>query len=170
MDPTRFDRLTMILSHRRTRRTVLGLLAALGLTGLVRQEVAAACQGGTGGRCGRATDLECCSGRCVRKRGTRKRYCRQAPGQGICTIHQDRCQSLGSTNCAAGADRCLCHWTTQGYSFCGGGYVCVDQCETNADCEKRDGGHRGDRCVAAPGCCPGSSRACARPCPNPAKA
>jgi hypothetical protein len=153
MDPTRFDRLTMTLSQPRTRRTALGLLAALGLTGLVRQEAAAACQGGTG-RCGRATDLECCSGRCVRKRGTRKKFCRQAPGQGICDIHQDLCGLGRSISCGADADRCVCQRTTQGYSFCAGGRICVAQCETNADCEKRAGGHRGDRCIVAPECCP----------------
>ena len=167
MDPTRFDRLTMILSQRTTRRTALGLLAALGLTGLVRQEAAAACPSG---RCGRATDLECCSGRCVRKRGTRKRFCRQAPGQGICNIHEAFCGLGRSINCGTDPDRCLCQRTTQGYSFCGGGRVCVDNCETNADCEKRDGGRRGERCVVAPLCCPDSSRACVFPCSSTARA
>ncbi len=167
MDPTRFDRLTTILSHRSTRRTALGLLAALGLAGLASEEAAAAC---TSGRCGRAADLECCSGRCVRKRGTNKRYCRQAPGQGICDIDQDFCGLGRSINCGAADDRCLCQRTTQGYSFCAGGRICVAQCETNADCEKRAGGHRGDRCIVAPECCPGSSRACAIPCPSMVRA
>jgi hypothetical protein len=164
MDPTRFDRLTMILSQRTTRRTALGLLAALGLTGLGRQ-AAAACSGSST-RCGRATDPECCSGRCVRKRGTNKRFCRQAPGQGICDIDQGLCGLGRSISCGAAADRCVCQRTTQGYSFCSGGRICVDHCETNADCEKRDGGRRGDRCIVAPQCCSVSSRACALPCPS----
>jgi hypothetical protein len=168
MNPTRVDRLAMILSQRTTRRTALGLLAALGLTGLVREAAAAACQGGTGGRCGRPTDLACCSGRCVRKRGTRKKVCRKAPSQGICTIQQDVCTS-GSPNCATGADRCLCRVTTQGHSFCAGGHVCVT-CETNADCETRDGGRRGHRCTACAACPDSNGRACAFPCQHPAQA
>ena len=165
MDASRFDRLAMTVGHRATRRTTLGLLAALGLTGLVSDDAATSCQGGTGGRCGRATDLECCSGRCVRKPGTRKRFCRAAPGQGICTILQDKCQSAGSIGCGADADRCTCFRTIQGYSFCGSGTNCVDHCETNADCEKRDGGRRGDRCVVGLGCCP-SNRSCTQKCPS----
>jgi hypothetical protein len=167
MDPIRFDRLTMILSHRSTRRTALGLLAALGLTGLVREE-AAACSGNTT-RCGRATDLECCSGRCVRKRGTRKRYCRQAPDQGICTINQNVCQSAASTLCSSVDIGCQCRRTTQGYSFCGGGSTCFN-CETDADCEKRVGGHGGDRCVQCSGCTSSNGRSCTFPCAVPTKA
>ena len=168
MDPTRFDRLTMMLSQRSTRRTALGLLAALGLTGLVREEAAAACQGGTG-RCGRATDLECCSGRCVRKRGTRKRFCRPAPDQGICTINQNVCESVAGTLCSSEDFGCACRRTTQGYSFCGGGSNCFN-CETDADCEKRVGGHRGDRCVQCSSnlnCASTNGRACTFPCAAP---
>lgn len=33
-----------------------------------------------GARCGRAGDAPCCSGRCARKRGSRKRVCRRAAG------------------------------------------------------------------------------------------
>jgi hypothetical protein len=169
MDPTRFDRLAMTLSQRTTRRTAVGLLAALGLAGLLRVEAAAACISRTGARCGRENDLECCSGRCVRKRGTGKKFCRPAPGQGICTINQDVCQSLAGTSCSSEDVGCACRRTTQGYSFCGGGSTCFN-CETDADCEKRIGGHRGDRCVQCSNCTASNGRSCTFPCAAPTKA
>jgi len=170
MDPTRFDRLTIAVGQPTTRRAALGLLAALGLTGLGRGEALAICAG-NGTPCTGGTT--CCSGLCKRKRGTTKFFCRQAPGQGICTTGQDQC-GAGSINCnAANAGPCVCHVTTQGSSVCGKiGLTCFD-CETNTDCVKRPGvGRRGDRCVQcnATNCPTTNGRACVRKCPKPAGA
>ena len=43
MDSTRFDHLAIAVGQRSTRRYALGLLAAVGLTGLLSEDAAAAC-------------------------------------------------------------------------------------------------------------------------------
>ena len=65
MNPSRFDRLAMTVGRRTTRRAALGALTALGLTGLVREEVGAVCAS-PGEACQRNSG--CCSGVCARKR------------------------------------------------------------------------------------------------------
>ena len=63
MDSTRFDRVTIVIGQRTSRCTVLGLLAALGLTELVTEEAGAVVclASGERWRGGRGT---CCSGIC----------------------------------------------------------------------------------------------------------
>jgi hypothetical protein len=67
MDPTRFDRFAIAVGQRTTRRTAFGLLAALGLTGFVREEAGAVCAS-PGTTCTRADAALCCSGVCKKKR------------------------------------------------------------------------------------------------------
>ena len=171
MDSTRFDRFTVVVGQKATRRAALGLLAASGLTGLVTRDVTAQQCLANGHRCGRATDPPCCSGRCVHKRGTHKRFCRQAPGQGVCGITVGVCFN-GSDPCNAnGSSTCLCWVTSRGYSFCGDEVKDCFACETNADCEQRPAvGKAGDRCVQCPTCPDptANGRACVHPCANPA--
>jgi hypothetical protein len=101
---------------------------------------------------------ECCSGRCKRKRGTNKRFCRKAPGQGICTVVDNVC-TASSPNCnSLGTPQCACYVAEDGFSFCGA--IPPDPtarcfiCDSDADCEKRPGGKAGDRCVDCSGTCP----------------
>jgi hypothetical protein len=171
LDAERFDRLLLTLSRARSRRSVLGLLGAVVLTGLVARDVAGQTCLANGTRCGRAGDLPCCSGWCKRKRGTTKKFCRQAPGQGNCTIEANICAgSLSFCHDGSGID-CRCLVTTRGFSFCGvdGDPDCF-ACATDADCEQRPGGQAGDRCVRCPSVCDTTTndRGCVRMCPNPA--
>ena len=64
LDPIRFDRFAIVVGQRSTRRTAVGLLAALSLSGLGRSQPAAAATctlKANGDRCTTGTD--CCSGR-----------------------------------------------------------------------------------------------------------
>jgi hypothetical protein len=175
MDAKRFDTLARSLTSVRSRRPVLALLVGLGLTGLVVADGAAQQCLATGNRCGRADDPECCSGWCKRNRGSRKKFCRAAPDQGICTIEDNICGAgdTRTTTCnAPDTPICFCYVTSRGFSFCGqaDAIVCVN-CTSDADCVKRPGGQAGDRCVPAnpPRCCPDVSEGlCAHECPNPA--
>jgi hypothetical protein len=54
MDPTRFDRLAITFGQRITRRAVVGLKAALGVTGLVPEEAGAARCAKLGAHCSNA--------------------------------------------------------------------------------------------------------------------
>jgi hypothetical protein len=173
MDATDFDQLAVAVGQRTTRRIALGLLAALGLAGLMREEAAAACLL-DGARCGgdRGT---CCSGWCKKKGGSRKKFCRQAPDQGICTIENDfwagndtSCNNLTGTPC-------ICMVTSRGYAFCASfnSDVACFNCRNNADCEKRTephAGQPGDRCIdtGVMNCLDTNHRACAHKCPDPA--
>jgi len=172
MDAEHFDRFVVTVGQRMPRRSVLGLLGAFGLAGFRSAEAVGACAV-NGIRCGRAGDRPCCSGRCVRKRGTHKRFCRRVPGQSICTILSNSCASTNPNiiNCdeTAGVNRCQCYVTSAGFSFCGRVPDACFACETNTDCEKRGAGSPGARCVACEHC--GgltNNRACVAPCPNPA--
>ena len=169
MDADRFDRLTVAVAHRATRRSALALAAAAGLSALLVEEALAACAA-IGTRCGRAGDLTCCSGRCVRKSGTNKKFCRRAPGQSICTIENNVCVNQ-PPNCheIGSPSNCVCWVTSRGFSFCGGNQLTCFGCETNADCEKRpEVGQPGDRCVQCASCDAVNNRGCVRKCPNPA--
>src|SRR5215213_2217254 len=118
MNPTSFDHLVIVLGRRIPRRSLVGLLGALGLTGLVASDVAAACLK-NGQRCGGARGT-CCSGLCKHKRGTHKKFCRQAANQGECTVEENECNG-GSLSCGTNNDggNCVCYETTTGRSFCG---------------------------------------------------
>jgi hypothetical protein len=168
MDPTRFDRLAVAVGQRISRRSTLSLLAALGLTGLKSQEVGAQLGGLVNGQpC--TSGNQCASGFCKRKRGTKKFFCRAAPGQGICSIEFNACEAGGGLSCgdAGGGVDCLCSVTSRGYSFCGVEDVCF-ACQTDRDCEKRPGvGKAGDRCVVCLACSGNFfGRACVRTCPD----
>ena len=67
-----FDHLVTALARRRPRRSALGFLSGLGLTGLAVRDVAAACRA-TGRRCGGGRE-PCCSGVCKGPRD--KKTCR----------------------------------------------------------------------------------------------
>ena len=102
MDPTRFDRLAIIVGQRTSRRTALGALAALGLTGLLSEEAAAVCAS-PGDKCTRADAATCCSGICRKKRcRCPQRLCCQCGGLTVpCgfvssfSACQKRCAKLG---------------------------------------------------------------------------
>jgi hypothetical protein len=167
MDPTRFDRLAMTVGQRTTRRAALSLLAALGLIGLGSEGAIAQLGGLVNGQpC--TSGNQCASGFCKRKRGTKKFFCRAAPGQGICSIEFNACEAAGDLVCgAASGGDCLCFVTGRGYSFCGVEDACF-ACATDGDCEKRPGvGKAGDRCVVCQECS-GSffGRACVHKCPD----
>jgi len=176
MDADRFDRLTITLTRARTRRSLLGLLGALGLTALASAEARAKHTPGNclhnGERC--TVGPECCSGRCKRKPGTNKRFCRAAPGQGICTIESDTCRGDSSTACnVAGTAPCFCYVSSRGFSVCGQAPVSCFKCTSDAECVDRPGdGQAGDRCVRCASCPLDTynARACARKCSNPATA
>ena len=175
MDAERFDDLTRRLATAASRRRLLkGMAAGLVAGALGGRGGPAAAQDvctlkANGERC--AGGGECCSGRCVRKRGTNKKFCRRAPGQGICTVANDICVS-GTPHCnaAGSATTCLCYVTSRGWSFCGADFDLPEDCfacANDADCEERDGGLPGDRCVRCLDNCPlTGDRACARPCPD----
>ena len=175
MGADRFEHLVTTLGHRLPRRSIVGLLAALGITGLVREEAAAADCLLDGVRCGgdRGT---CCSGFCKKKGGSRKKFCRHAPDQGICTIEDDffadnalSCDDLTGTPCT-------CLVTSRGYAFCASfnSDVACFNCRNDADCEKRTTGPHlgqpGDRCIdtGVMTCTDTNHRACAHRCPDPA--
>jgi hypothetical protein len=100
MNLTRFDRLTMTVGRRTPRRTAFGVLAALGLTGLAREEAGAICA--SPGEACQSND-GCCSGVC----GMNQERCR-CP-QRICC----QCSPFAPVPCAyvsnhaACAERCL---------------------------------------------------------------
>jgi hypothetical protein len=159
MDPTRFDAVAIAVGQRSTRRAALGLFAALGITGLVREEAAAVCLP-EGERCGGRRGT-CCSGYC-------KKFCQRAPYQGTCTIEEDVCSPGGSGFCNGGVfTPCVCVVTLRGQSFCASKTqesYCVDPgCHSDADCEAIPGGEPGDRCISCASCATG--RGCVSPCP-----
>jgi hypothetical protein len=95
MNPSRFDRLTMTVGRRTPRRTAFGVLAALGLTGLAREEVGAICA--SPGEACQSND-GCCSGVC----GMNQERCR-CP-QRICC----QCSPFAPVPCAYVSDHAAC--------------------------------------------------------------
>jgi len=163
MDPTRFDRLAIVVGQRTTRRAALGLLAAIGLTGLVHEEAAAACLA-NGVRCG-AGRGRCCSGWCKRKAGTSRKFCKAAPNQGICTIESNRCNFSGIV-CSKSDNTCSCYVTPAGRSFCGSNGCFSQDCSSDADCEPNHG--VGAICIPAGTACCGGTKGCIAACSDPA--
>jgi hypothetical protein len=136
------------------------------------QRVSAQTCAATAERCGRATDLPGCSGWCKRKHGSRKKFCRQADRQGVCTVEQNICvETKGSFPCGLdeSGNECFCFETTADHSFCGLGGISADNCDCTSDkqCEKRIG--TGAKCVQVnEACgCDDSTTACLGPCPKP---
>ena len=180
MEAERFDTLTRAWSSSASRRAavrflgvrVLGIVLTLFMTGTARATHTAGDCLHNGVRCTAGTD--CCSGWCKRKRGSRKKFCRATPDQGICTVEQNTCVTSSDDCDAAGTAACTCYVTTRGFSFCAqneGPLACLD-CTSDADCEDRDPeGQAGDRCVQCLVACPETNnRACLHKCPNPASA
>jgi hypothetical protein len=157
MDAARFDRLTVTVARRGTRRSAVALLSAVGLTGLVRQEAAAQCLL-NGERCDpKASPNGCCSGKCSRKR----KKCRPVPDQGTCTVEQNNC-GIGSTACN-GDVNCACYITSRGWSVCGTNGQCASPaCQRDDDCKRVTG--KGSRCVPCPATC-GTGTLCVQRCP-----
>lgn len=176
MDASTFDHLARTLFTRGSRRTALGAVmaagAALGLAGTDGATAQLACNlKANGQRC--QSDSECCSGRC--RRGRRERYgtCRQAGGQGICTVEQNACTGgFAGAVCGTGAvglgGNCFCNVTTRGRSFCSGTVVRCGNCTSSRQCEQEFG--EGAKCISmgTGTFCSGCSTACALPCPQPA--
>jgi hypothetical protein len=169
MNPTRFDRIAIVVGQRATRRSALGLLAALGLTGLGYGKPAAA---GTctlkanGDRC--TTGTECCSGRCVRKRHSHKRFCRAALGQGICSIELDFCGPVAQdTSC--GSPSCSCFLRQDGASVCADTNThCLSEGNcTDANCRALFGNKAFCGLSPSDGCCSPQIGVCLLPCPTP---
>ena len=115
MDAARFDRLTVTVAHRATRRSALALLSALGLGALREDGTAALVCFSNGVSCLQSDD--CCSGLCKKKRHSHMKFCRAAPGQGICSIAEDYCGSASST-LACGSTECECARRMNGASVC----------------------------------------------------
>jgi len=169
VDPIRFDRFAIVVGQRSTRRTAVGLLAALSLSGLGRSQPAAAATctlKANGDRCTTGTD--CCSGRCVHKRGTHKKFCRRAPGQGTCTIDFDFCGPVAQDN-FCGSPSCSCFRRLNGASVCADTNThCLStgNC-TNANCRALLGNKAFCGLSQSDGCCSPQSGVCLIPCPDP---
>ncbi|HEU5431954.1 MAG TPA: hypothetical protein VFU81_09830 [Thermomicrobiales bacterium] len=163
MDAESFDRLAIAVSHPASRRAAVALLAALVLPGGRVQAVSVTCAT-DGTRCGRTSDLPCCSGVCKRKHRSRKKFCQAAFNQSICTI-ETGCTGATTFCDAGGTNSCACYVTATGVAFCAqNGAFCDDHCRADADCEQKYQ-LKGARCLG-PGtlCCAGG---CVLPCPNP---
>jgi hypothetical protein len=169
-----FDAWTRLLVSRQPRRRVWrglagGALAALlphfgkPLPAAARETAAKRCLK-EGKSCKRGT--QCCSGVC------RKKKCRRATGQGLCTIRQDLCRtSQPGPGCGVddGGGPCFCHVTAAGASFCASAFEteCFP-CAANGDCADVTGPDSACiRTLGTPFCddsCPEQGAFCARPC------
>ncbi len=164
MDGSRFDALTRAVTtiQKTSRRQNLKLLAG-GVLGVLAvpfwvSGASAVCRS-NGIRC--TAGAECCSGVCKKKAGTRKKFCRAAPGQGTCTIEQDICRGMGSGICNGNA-QCECHLRSNGASVCTGKGACAT-CATDGDCSSFG---QGWLCVRCAFCGPEGNRGCVPPCPT----
>ena|SRR5215216_3577972 len=166
MNPTTFDHLATVLGRRTSRRSFVGLVAALSSTRLLVRDVAAAGCSPDGTHCGGSTGVTCCSGLCKRKRGTHKRFCRQAPSQSTCTVERNACVNGPAGDCSAGGTTCKCFITTGGRSFCGELLKTrCTVCTTDGDCTKVTG--KGSACgTNGPNCCDSTATFCSPPCPT----
>jgi hypothetical protein len=97
MDSTRFDHLAIAVGQRSSRRSALSLLAAVGLTGLLSEDAAAACLA-SGARCGGGRG-PCCSGLCKGPEGNKTCRC---PQRTCCQCN------TGSVPCAFVTDTGAC--------------------------------------------------------------
>jgi hypothetical protein len=167
MDPARFDRLTQTLSTAGSRRAVL---AAVGITFALAQGQSASADptcAANGARCGRETDLPCCSGWCKRKRGSHTKVCRQADHEGVCTVEENICGGnvirCGDTVAGPSGPSCDCYVTTTGRSFCGE-EAKSETCDCTSDraCEQQVG--KGAKCVNDSCSSCAQSTICATPC------
>jgi hypothetical protein len=114
----------------------------------------------------------------VKKRGTTKRFCCKAPGQATCTVVENLCETQSLACNSPGTPQCVCFVAEDGFSFCGRNPEQTPErcfiCDSDAGCEKRAGGHAGERCVYCGGTCTNNpisnadGTACISRCPNPA--
>jgi hypothetical protein len=177
VDAKRFDHMTKALTRGRDRRTVLsrtgGVLASvlvlLGAPGLLRPAVRDVAAQTTclvfGSRCGREFDPPCCSGRCVRKRGTNKKFCRRPKD-----CPETRCKNhmvcgVKSVHCDVGPGTgCSCVLSVEGCRACIDENVCGPGCTSSAECVALEGYGPGAVCQHPDsGCC---GRTCLKPCPE----
>jgi hypothetical protein len=147
VDASLFDRFTVAIAQRTTRRAALALLSAIGFGTLLVEEAQAVCIE-NGKRCDpNAVPNGCCSGRCPRK----KKRCRPAFKQDTCTIEKNFCAQTPESDCGVG---CLCFVTIDGQSFCGSSNDGVE-CSSHKECVQRHG--KGTRCVQSGGICNGGT-------------
>ena len=169
MEGKRFDDVTRALSAAgaTSRREILKGIAGSAIAGalaLVGVRDAAADHGTCrhdGERC--VTGSECCSGRCVKKSGTSKKFCRPAPGQGTCTTDQDACR--GTIDSCNNDGRCNCQVRRNGFSVCALSGECA-ACLKDQDCEPKYG--PGAMCVRCAHCASEDYTGCVKPCPTAA--
>ena len=172
MDAEHFDAFLRAITTRGSRRHAVRLLAAAAAGalgwGLVDQAGAQPSCLANGEPCDpKASSNDCCSGKCSRK----KKRCRSAPKQGICTVELNACVAGAGTGCSADSQTsCSCVVTSKGFSFCGdlteARSVCTE-CTTDDQCKPHTG--RGSVCIpVSAGCCGGTSSLCAPPCRTPA--
>ena len=176
MDAGHFDRLARTLSIGGTRRAALSTLlaaagTAFGLSGAQRTAAQTSCSlKANRVRC--QSGAECCSGFCKRKRGTDKKFCRQANHQGVCTIEENQCDGgsdvCGTQNGVSGP--CFCYRTTTGRSFCGNdAAIQPDDCDCTSDAQCENRVRKGAKCVdlvnsGCIGCLSGVNSGCMAPC------
>jgi hypothetical protein len=161
VDASLFDRFTVAIAQRTTRRAALALLSAIGFGTLLVEEAQAVCIE-NGKRCDpNAVPNGCCSGRCPRK----KKRCRPAFKQDSCTVEDNFCTDTGNFECGSTTIPCLCRLTIDGQSFCSQSNDAVD-CTTHQECEQRLG--KGSRCCPLGDRCSGggAGNECATKCPN----
>jgi hypothetical protein len=145
MDASAFDRLSRTLWMAGSRRVALGALlatagAALGLAETNRVTAHSCTLKANGQHCSNGS--ECCSGWCKRKQGTKKKFCRQAAGQGTCTTAENGCEG----NVVSCGTNCDCLVTTQGRSFCSDSSTpSGGSCDSDRQCENRLG--KGAKCI-----------------------
>ena len=169
MDGRRFDGFTRGLASATGRRQVIKGIAGSAVAGalaLVGLREAAADHGlcrHDGERC--VTGSECCSGRCVKKKGTTKRFCRPAPGQGTCTTEQDACR--GTSAICNNDPNCNCQVRRNGFSVCAKKGACAP-CVTDQDCRDTPGFGPKAMCVRCQVCPAEGYTGCADPCPTTA--
>ncbi len=153
MNPRRFDHLAFALGRRTPRRSLVGLLAAMGVTGLLARDVAAATCRPDGTRCGGSTGVTYCSGSCKTQHGSHKKVCRPAPSQGTCTIERTSCGNGLTGDCSVAGTPCTCFVTSSGRSFCGELLkVTCTASTTDEQCTEQTG--KGSACITTgPTCC-----------------
>ena len=158
MDDRGVDGAARTLARVGSRRAALRLAAGGALAALParvgRDDAAAACRK-NGRECSRGG--QCCSGVCKR------RTCRAAPGQGICTIASDNCAGT-DRGCKEGQP-CSCYATARGARFCGANFdqVCSSR-DRDEDCAFVTGpGSACIRLTATCGCA-GDDRGFTRKC------
>ena len=167
MESHRFDDLVRMLANGSPRRRFLGWLTGVAFVAAIDRfaGAAASAQETAAKRCLKSGEAckrgkQCCSGLCKQKK------CRQAPGQGNCTIRRNFCADPEVFICND-SPPCRCFVTTQGLSACAvaGDGQCVE-CESNEDCDAVTGA--GSVCVQGDGgdddCC-GGGTACFPSCP-----